>query len=323
MIVKASAPGKIIIAGEHFVVHGGKALALAINRHIEVTITQTSLEHVVVNFINTRQMAILNKEKKWLTPLPVSVVKPIEKIVDDISEHVKIPNIKLDIKSNFPFSAGLGSSAALAAAISAGISSYVGLDIDKKDLTKLALSAESITHNTPSGLDPATVVFGGLILFDGSKKKILDHNEIDLSIIIGDTLKRRNTGELIGNVSKIKATYPKLFSQLIKINDALVENIRNALLNNNFIEAGHLFNISHGLLNSIGTSNLDIESLISHARKNGAYGAKLTGAGGGGCIIALAPYKISKEINLGFEKIGGNGFLARPDLNGVTLLIEK
>ena len=155
MVSIAEAPGKIIISGEHFVVHGSNALAAAIDKTVKVY-SETSDKNSILSRVDNQ---VFNIRIKPINP--VSVVR--NKILEYLNRKERI---KIIIESNIPRGSGLGSSSAISVATAASIASLFGEKLDKKTLYNIAFEGEKIIHGNPSGIDVAASVYGGLILFN-------------------------------------------------------------------------------------------------------------------------------------------------------------
>ncbi|NIM44632.1 MAG: mevalonate kinase [Nitrososphaeria archaeon] len=323
MFVDASAPGKVILAGEHFVVHGGKALALAIDRYVDVRVSSSKhplevyhSERGEVDYLDQRGRWILSSEFRNLTPIETSVKKTFEYLG-------KRANLKLDISSNIPVSAGLGSSASLSAAIVKGVSHRLGYELSRDELIKVASESEKVVHGDPSGVDLATVISGGLVLFDGSTRRILKNvKDVDFPLVVGNSLDRRSTGDLVGNVGVLSSKYKDIFSLFVHLSDHVVEQGLEATLRGDLETLGRMFNISHGLLHSIGVSTAKLEAMIFKSLSHGALGAKVTGAGGGGCMIVLTGSEENRDMVGALKSLGSEPFIVRPDNYGVKSILK-
>ncbi|MFQ5710212.1 MAG: mevalonate kinase [Candidatus Geothermarchaeales archaeon] len=318
MFVEASAPGKVILAGEHFVVHGGKALALAIRRYVRIRVSPTDFP-LEIYHSESGKRDYVDSHGRWVSESRLKDLEPIEASVEAVFDYLgQRTNVRLDISSSIPMSAGLGSSASLAAAIVKGVSHYLGHELDRGELIEIASASERVVHGDPSGVDLSTVVSGGLVLFEGSFKRVVKNiRDVDLPLVVGDSSERRSTGVLVGNVGEISKKYGKIFSHLVQTSDMIVERELEAIINGELETLGGLFNVSQGLLYSIGVSTPKLERMVSRAIDLGALGAKLTGAGGGGCMIALTRAENSSAVVKALEDLGGESFFVQPDSVGV------
>jgi len=174
-------------------------------------------------------------------------------------------------------------------------------------------------HGTPSGIDPAISTFGGTLLFQmDTGFKPLDIR-MDIPLIIGDTGIERSTRAQIEKVRDIRERYQQVVEPIMRAAREIVLRAIKALKENDLETIGELMNINHGLLYGLGVSDESLERLINVARNAGALGAKLTGAGGGGCMIALANNEKLEQILEAIQRVGGRHFIARKTDEGVKI----
>lgn len=201
----------------------------------------------------------------------------------------------ISIKSDIPPGAGLGSSAAVSVATVMALNSCLNLNLSKSEISNIAFEAEKFVHGTPSGIDNTIATYGSVILYKkGAIKPVKVKSRIPL--VIGDTGIERNTAEWVRKVRLRRDRQSKVVNPLINSIGKLVMESLKLLDKNDLPALGELMDINQGLLEAIGVSTFELNKLINVARKNGAYGAKLTGAGGGGCMVALSPKTKQKQI---------------------------
>ncbi len=319
MQVEALAPGKVILLGEHFVVHGGKAISMAIRKYVRIRVRESRDYPLEIHYTESGAEAKLDPSGNWVTDLEIRVLEPIKATIASLNEFIgEKTNLRLDISYGYPKSAGLGSSASLAAALVEGVSCFLGHELDKEEVMELASVYERIVHGNPSGIDLSTVVTGGMIVFDGVKRTIQKSvSDIDLPLVVGDTLERRSTALLVEGVGVMKDRYSSILEKIRDVNDLVVRRAYTSILRKDLETLGDLFNVSQGLLYTLGVSTSKLEEMIHAALEEGALGAKLTGAGGGGCMIALVERSGAEKVIAAIERFGGRGFLCGQDDMGV------
>ena len=262
---RGSAAGKVILLGEHGVVYGRHALAVPIPDAVSVTIARADApQHKLPEEFVTLLLAELGiEERGW----------------------------RIDVDSRLPFGKGLGSSASLAVAMARAFDAELGLQLDDARVNAIAFASETLAHGTPSGIDNTIATYARPMLFcnDGglqlSDVKISDAPS--LLVAWGDETGR--TGEMVAGVRERHARSPAHFDALFDQMDELSRAGAECLASADWTGLGELMNICHGLLNAIGVSTPTLERVVALARSAGAVGAKLTGAGGGGSIVALCP----------------------------------
>jgi len=323
--VTASAPAKVILFGEHFVVYGEPAVVLAIDRRASATAQLRKDERISIKSVDLRVAGTFKGDRFQASKGGSKArlkLEPIRNAVQQVLKKAETKNgIDVSIKSNIPIAAGLGSSAAVATSTVAAVSNLLGVELTRDDIFHMAYESERLVHGTPSGIDPAISTYGGTLQFQRGRDFIDLGVQTNIPLVIGNTRVERSTGELVAEVRRVKETFPSI------IDLVLITGARTALLavealrKGNLQTVGELMNINHALLSAVGVSHESLERLIYSARNVGAYGAKLTGGGGGGCMIALAEENKVKKVMAAIERAGGIAFQARKTDEGVR--IEK
>jgi mevalonate kinase len=324
MGVVASAPAKIILFGEHFVVYGEPAIVLAIDKRAYATVDSSDDKCLHVRSTNLDlkgyfkdgafkvEHGDVREAKLKFEPVKVAVEKVLAKFKDDVG-------LTVEINSTVPVAAGLGSSAAVVAAVTAAVGAFLNVKMSKEDVFRIALEAERVVHGTPSGVDPAIATFGGALLFqtDTGFKPLEAKTKIPL--VIGDTGVERSTRIQVERVRNITDNFPQIIEPMRKAAREIVLRAIEAFKESDLRTLGELMNINHALLCGFGVSDESLEWLINAARKAGALGAKLTGAGGGGCMIALADDDKLDDVLQAIMRAGGRPFVARKTDEGVKV----
>ena len=144
-------------------------------------------------------------------------------------------------------------------------------------------------------------------------------SEMAVPLIVGDTGLERSTGSLVAHVKQIRNAYPEIVNSIFEAGEKIVEKAVQALKEGDLEVLGRLMLINHGLLFAIGVSHEKLDKLVHAALRAGAYGAKLTGAGGGGCMIAIAPSKLVDQVISSIEQAGGTAFSAKINVEGARI----
>jgi mevalonate kinase len=324
MAVVASAPGKVILFGEHFVVYGEPAIVLAIDKRARAKIeTRTDrLLHINSENLNLAvtiengnfrvDQGDLKEAKMKFEPVRQVAEKVLEKYGESIG-------LNIEISSTIPVAAGLGSSAAVVASVTAALGTLLNLQMSKEDIFKITYEAEKYVHGTPSGVDPAIATFGGILLFqmDTGFKPLEAKTEIPL--VIGETGVERSTRVQVEKVRDIRERFPQIVDPIMLAAREISLRAIDAFKENDLETLGSLMNVNHALLYGVGVSDESLEWLVNAARKAGALGAKLTGAGGGGCMIALARSERLDQVLEAIQRAGGRPFMARKTDEGVRI----
>ena len=321
--VNASAPAKIILLGEHFVVYGEPAIVLAIDKRAYASVKMRRDCKIYINSTDLGISGYFEKNRFTVehgsqdTELKLQPVKTaVQRVLEIARKNV---GVNVEIRSSIPVAAGLGSSAAVVAATAKAVSHLLNVELSNEHIFNITLESERLVHGTPSGIDPTVTTYGGVLLFrKGKGFKRIDVKK-DIPLIIGNTEIERSTGELVSMVGHKQEKYPSIINPLIKAGGKTVLSAVSALENHDFTVLGELMNINHALLCALGVSNISLDKLVYAARKAGAFGAKLTGAGGGGCMIALSLPRKAKQIADAIEKADGKAFGAKKSDEGVRI----
>tara|TARA_B100001750_G_scaffold221807_1_gene210666 strand:- start:215 stop:1147 length:933 start_codon:yes stop_codon:yes gene_type:complete len=303
----SQAPGKIIITGEHFVVHGGFALAAAINKFVKVTAEISPTTKIISKTISGSQKNIDNQ----LQPLYNS----LRKLTTFLNEN---RNLKITIDSDIPYMSGLGSSGSVSVSLINSAAAALGHALNDDELFKFSMISEKIIHGNPSGIDITVPIKGGAFLFKKGKDIInVEINKLEFIVVLSGI--QSDTYSMIKKVHETKTRNPKIFDLLVKSSSLFSQFAASSIKNQDYDSLGSVMNFHQTALNYIGVSNNKLDYLITMLLKYGAQSAKLTGSGGGGAIIALAPTKYSSKIINNIKKLGYNAFLVKLPVKGVDL----
>ena len=327
MKATAISPAKIILFGEHFVVSGNTAISMAVDLPTGVQVETKSDDKLT---IASRDLAITATFTTESGELVSTTGENAEFILRPVFEAAKFTLKKYDantglsitVTSNAPIGMGLGSSAATAVATVSAICAVLKKPVSKQEIFEAAYSLEKIIHGRPSGVDQATVTFGGLITFRrGYVESHITPANLPI-IIIGNTRKRRSTGQLISRVTELRQNDPKRYDQIASDAQKIADQAIKALNAGNAREVGNLMNQNQELLELVGVSSPELQRLILAARAGGALGAKLTGGGGGGCMIAITTEGTS-NVAEAIQEAGGEILQGTFMPEGVKVSIEE
>jgi len=277
--IRASAPGKIILSGEHFVVHGSYSVAAAINKRVYVSVRE----------INGKDQIVSNDISSNLDSDDGSfpAVKSVTRNILSIARNRKHSPFEISISSEIPSGSGLGSSAAVSVACSAALSEFLGIPLNKEEISNLAFKGESTVHGNPSGLDIQACQSGGLIVFKKSFETRSIHLKDPVRLLVVFSGRKRSTSKLIAKVADRRTEYPNQFQRLVDSASSGSFEMVDALKSRDLSKIGSLFTSLQVQLSWIGVSTPQLDDLIEFLyKKQEVLGAKLTGAGGGGSIIA-------------------------------------
>ncbi|HMK54657.1 MAG TPA: mevalonate kinase [Methanobacteriaceae archaeon] len=311
----ASAPGKVILFGEHAVVFQKPALAMAVDRRARVKVTKTQKEDIKVHIpdLDVEGTIKADGELEFSGNGEVGILQFIKEALNllDIKNQIDI-TVQLDI----PIGAGLGSSAAITVATLAAAAKLTGRKLKLEELAQKAHQVELTVQGAASPMDTAVSTYGGLIYLNNGEVLPLNYSK-ELPLVVAYTSYRGNTGELVTGVRKRRDKYPLVVDPILDSIETVAQLAKAALLEGDEESLGILMNINHGLLDALGVNTPELSWMVYQARKSGALGSKITGAGGGGSIIVYAPGKV-KEV-LGELKNRENAFTVGISKEGVLL----
>ncbi len=292
----ARAAGKVILLGEHAVVYGQHALAVPIPDAVSATVRRqdgpTTLSIPDWNLATHIDAAGRN----GVDALVMTIVRALD---------VAGSGFAIAVQSRLPRGMGLGSSAAIAVAIVRAFDDYLQLDLDDERVNEIAFECEKHAHGTPSGVDNTLATYARPMLFRnrGSLQVIDVEPAAPLPLLVAWGAESGDTRQQVSGVRDRRGVDPQTFDALFAEIDRISLAGADALREGNYDRLGHLMNVGHGLLNAVGVSTPELERMVDIARRNGASGAKLTGAGGGGSIVALCPGRLA-EVGQGLQAAG-------------------
>jgi mevalonate kinase len=275
----ASAPAKIILFGEHFVVHGTKAILAAIDKRVTVTTTFTENKTIKINSeLGTIEVPISSSHEEVKNEF-----RPFVYLANKIiNSDQNVSGLEITIDSDIPIGVGLGSSSACCVA---AVASICGLfkELSSEEILGMSIEAEKTIFPDTSGADCAVCTYGGMIEHPSIEK--ID-NTFDLNLLIANSMIPHNTKNSVEKVNKFKENDEERFSQLCDLETKLIDEVITAMKNNDTTTFGLKMSENQKYLEEIQVSNDTLRGMIS-SLKEISLGTKITGAGDGGCIIAL------------------------------------
>ena len=304
----AYAPGKIILFGEHAVVYGQPAIAVPVN---QVRASATVVPNIKGKTGSVRIQAPdinLDVHLEALTR-DHALAAAIYGVTASLGVR-RVPACTLKISSSIPVASGLGAGAAVSVAIIRAMSAFLGHPLPDNDVSALAYEVEKIHHGTPSGIDNTVVTYDRPVYF--IKGQSIETFQITkpFHIVIGDTGIPSPTRETVGDVRKSWQAEHQKFEALFAAVGSLTKAARQAIESGHPERLGVLMNENHELLSEMGVSSPTLDQLVSAAREAGALGAKLSGGGRGGNLIALVSPHQAKSVSLAMRNAGAVGTIS-------------
>ena len=305
----ASAPAKIILFGEHFVVHGTKAILAAIDKRVTVTSSFTENKTIKVNSeLGTLEVSMSSSHEEVKNEF-----RPFIFLANRmINSHQDVNGLEITIDSDIPIGVGLGSSSACCVAAAASISGLFK-ELSSEEILNLSIDAEKTIFPDTSGADCTVCTYGGMIEYPSIEK--ID-NTFDLNLLIANSMIPHNTKNSVEKVNKFKKNDEERFSELCDLETKLIDEAVMAMKNNDATVLGLKMLENQKYLEEIQVSNDILHDMIS-SLKEISIGSKITGAGDGGCIIALVNDENMSKVPalLGKDK---ECFSAKLDTKGVV-----
>lgn len=289
---RGSGFGKVILFGEHFVVHGIPGIASAIDSTVDAEVKRTGAG------------ITLRDERKgsrgYTQEKSAQQKESIERMLRTMGMDPEKAALDIKLVGNLPGFSGIGASAASSVAIARAVSEEFRMGLSNEKINEIAYEAEKAYAGTPSGIDNTAATYGGLIWFKRNLNggpNIVEKLTIrePVEIVLGNTGIVADTKRLITGVATRKERDPEKYDPLFKQAEDLALTARKSLKEFDLRKVGNLMNKNHRLLQEIEVSGKELDYLVNLAREKGAFGAKLTGGGGGGCMVALTPGKKLQE----------------------------
>ncbi|HVO69245.1 MAG TPA: mevalonate kinase [Aggregatilineaceae bacterium] len=319
--VHVSAPGKLMLLGEHAVVYQRPCLVTAVDSRLHMTLVisddDTFSIHapdVGVNHLRGR-IADAFAGGRALAPGTRFVESSLAVFRERFGPD---RGVYIQTHSDFSSDLGLGSSSAAVACTLFGLARVFQVEIAPRQLFDLGLEAIFRVQRTGSGFDLAAAIFGGTLFYDNSDpRQIVPLDVPALPLVVAYTGVKADTAAYIRHVRGLLETWPAAMKLIFDAMAQLVSDGRSALEKADWNHLGQLMNMQHGLAHAVGVDTSETSALVFAARNTGAHGAKLSGAGGGDCIIALVPEERRAAVEEALEAAGGQIVHVTPNAAGV------
>ena len=285
----AQACGKSILLGEHFVVHGTTAMAIpVINVGTRVTVEPANTLQTSTDFDGEQRI-------------------PLHQLVASAWQALGLPGEasgSVHVTSDLPVGMGMGSSASLAVALTRALAQTHGTSLSNGALNEVAHTIERVVHGNPSGIDNTVISHEQPVRF--RRGQAFDFIEVgaETHFVLASSGVAGSTRDAVAAVGQLMTGQPDHFAQLCARAEEIACNGVAALQSGDHNTLGDLMNQNHGLLQQIGVSNPTLDGLVQAALGNGALGAKLTGAGMGGCVVVLASKETTTSIENALRNAG-------------------
>lgn len=320
--ITVSAPGKLMLMGDHAVVYGRPCLVTALDKRIKVTIEKLDqpifqLEANEVDIVN--YVKPINELGKNQTSDKAKFIEM--SLLNFIKRYPAKNGYKITTQSDFSSQFGLGSSSAVVAATIKALAIISNINLSQKEIFDLSFKTIFDVQSLGSGFDVAASIYGGTLYFIKAGKVIEPLQTNGMDLVIGYSGFKADTVSMVKLVREKWRNYKKATESIFDNIANLVNEAKTALINKDFIRLGTLMNYNQDYLEDLGVSTEKLNQMVEAVRKNGAYGAKISGAGGGDCMIALV--SADKKMQISEAIINTGGQIIEANVNAVGLKLEK
>jgi mevalonate kinase len=324
MKVTASAPGKLMLFGEHAVIHQHPCLVTAVDQRVYISMEKIEAPMIFIETPKLIEQGLtfslpLNElfNDQYLHPQTKFIVASIRKI---FSRYNILQGLKIQTFGAIN-SYGLGSSSAVTVGSVYALTNLFDIDIKEQGIFDLSYSAVLEIQAVGSGFDVASATYGGTLFYLPTQKvEILDLKHLPLVIAYSGA--KVSTTNLVQEVEQLRNLFPEIIDLVFQSIGRITTSARIAMLQNNWQTIGKLANINQGLLESLGVSTANLQKPIMAARQSGSFGAKLSGAGGGDCMFAIVSEKTRSTVEAAIEQSGAQLLHLDTNTEGVRLELE-
>lgn len=297
--------GKVILINEHFVVYGVPSIVSAIEK---ATIARVERSEGSGWILDDRRPATPGYKEEKLAQQRDSIERVLKAAGVDVSKTA----IRITLEGDLVAASGIGASAASCVAIARAISQEFNLSLTDEQINQIAYEGEKAYHGNPSGVDNTAATYGGLLWFIRGKPIERISIKRPVEIVMGNTGLVANTEAAVAGVRERRQKNPTKYERIFKEAEELAYIARKALVDYDLRTFGKLMDRNHELLRAIEVSCKELDFLVELARENGAYGAKMTGGGLGGNVVALTPGKeLQERVAQAIRKEGFEALMTR------------
>jgi mevalonate kinase len=308
-VTVGTAPGKAILLGEHAVVYGRPAIAVPVTQvqaRAEVEDAPAGSGTIIIAADLERRFRLARGHARNRAGLALTrTVRNALELLGWRSE----PDLRITVSSTVPAGRGLGSGAAVATALVRALAAHLGGFLTARDISDLVYQTELLHHGTPSGIDNSVIAFGKPLYFVRGQVDEIFRLGRPLRLVIGDAGVRSATRKVVAEVRRRWEKAQDAYEAHFEAIGSLVDQARQAMVRGDLLELGRLMNANQRELEAIGTSSAELERLIAAALDAGALGAKLSGSGRGGNMIALVEEDASDAVRAALVTAGARGII--------------
>ena len=298
--ITTSAPGKLLLLGDHAVVYGYPCLVTAVDYRVFVEVSESDRDEFILPY---------NNGEHFITS-SLSLFR---------ERHKSNRSVCVKTWASYKESYGLGSSSAVTVAFVKALSELFAIKLSNQALFDLCYQVVLRVQEVGSGFDIAAAIYGNTLYFVTAGKIIKPLKVDSLPLIVAYSGIKADTAILVKQVKKLREEKPTMVNDVYTQSASLVEKGKDSLLVNDYKTFGRLMNENHTVLRQLKVSTPKLDELVETSTKAGAYGAKLSGAGGGDCMIALAPEEKRIEVEKALGHAGATVLSVTTSEEGVRI----
>lgn len=300
--ISAKAPGKAILFGEHAVVYNRPAIAIPVTQvQVKTTITPILKGQPDEIWLESPEIGLKSRYQNLPSTLPL--VQLIE-LVKNSLQLSHLPAMRISIHSSIPVAGGLGSGAAVSVSVIRALSAFLGVNLEPERICALSFEIEKRHHGTPSGIDNTVITYEKPIYFQRGMPIEFIKPSQPFHMVIADTGVKCPTSQAVAGVRQRWQAEPERYESLFDQVGNLTLHARERIESGQVKALGELMTANHTLLRRIGVSSPELDRLVDAALQAGAWGAKLSGGGQGGNIIALVGHDQMHSLSEALRQAG-------------------
>jgi len=318
-MIKVSAPGKLMLFGDHAVVHGRPCIVTSVNHRMSVSLEKRNDNQVLLSAPDVNFEDYIVSINDLSKPHPKEVKFVLTAISNFFSKYKIKSGLEIKTKSEFSAKVGLGSSSAVTVSTIKGSAELFEIEMTNKELFDLSYKTVLDIQEVGSGFDVAAAIYGGTLYFV-TGGEVIEPLEIGgIPLIVGYTGIKADTSTLVKMVGQKLKEEPEKINEIFDKSGEIVNLAKTEMENSNWKQVGELMNQNQALLRDLDVSSKELENLIKATLDSGAYGAKLSGAGGGDCMIAIVDKKNKSSVEGAIERVGGEIIQVKLQTEGVKI----
>lgn len=300
--IYAYAPAKVILTGEHAVVYGQPAIAAPVHEVRARAAIDANPDAPRGNvMIHAPDIGLDTCLDEIPNEHPIAIV--FREVQQELGiEH--IPALTLTVTSTIPIAAGLGSGAAISVAVSRALSTFLGAPLSDESVSRIAFETDRYYHGTPSGIDNTVISYARMVFFTRGKPIEMLTNSKTFTLVIADSGEKSLTGKVVHSLHTRVEIDPQRYDPILEKIGSLSLSAREAIEHGDHARLGNLLSDNHFLLQQLGVSSANLDLLVRIAMEAGALGAKLSGAGCGGNMIALVKAEDAERVSAALLSAG-------------------